>query len=68
MGLHHDQNLHQASRVARTGVRARRQRIDAGSYGTCETCGKAIPEERLEALPHAALCVTCKSGGLGLRR
>ena len=43
-------------------------RIDAGSYGTCETCGKAIPEERLEALPHAALCVTCKSGGLGLRR
>jgi DnaK suppressor protein len=43
-------------------------KIAAGTYGSCETCGKPIPEERLEALPHAALCVTCKSGGLGLRR
>jgi DnaK suppressor protein len=43
-------------------------KIEAGTYGLCETCGKQIPEERLEALPHAALCVTCKSGGLGLRR
>jgi DnaK suppressor protein len=43
-------------------------KIEAGTYGKCETCGKPIPEERLEALPHAALCVTCKSGGLGLRR
>ena len=43
-------------------------KIEAGTYGQCETCGAAIPEERLEALPHAALCVTCKSGGLGLRR
>jgi DnaK suppressor protein len=43
-------------------------KIQAGTYGSCDTCGNAIPEERLEALPHAALCVTCKSGGLGLRR
>ena len=43
-------------------------KIQAGTYGVCETCGRPIPEERLEALPHAALCVTCKSGGLGLRR
>jgi DnaK suppressor protein len=38
-----------------------------GTYGQCETCGIAIPKERLRALPHAALCVKCKSGGLGLR-
>jgi DnaK suppressor protein len=38
-----------------------------GSYGQCETCGIAIPKERLRALPHASLCVKCKSGGLGLR-
>jgi RNA polymerase-binding transcription factor len=43
-------------------------KIHEGTYGSCETCGSAIPKERLKALPHAALCVTCKSGGLGLRR
>ena len=42
-------------------------KIDAGTYGTCEKCGAAIPRERLKALPHAALCVRCKSGGLGRR-
>jgi DnaK suppressor protein len=43
-------------------------KIDAGTYGTCERCGQPIPEARLEALPHAALCVACKSGGLSSRR
>lgn len=42
-------------------------RIDQGTYGTCERCREPIPEERLEALPHASLCVRCKSGGLGRR-
>jgi DnaK suppressor protein len=43
-------------------------KLDAGTYGNCEQCGTAIPEARLEALPHAALCVACKSGGLSSRR
>jgi RNA polymerase-binding protein DksA len=43
-------------------------KIHDGTYGVCTTCGKPIPEERLKALPHAALCVHCKSGGLGLGR
>lgn len=42
-------------------------RIYDGSYGECVSCGKSIPKERLEALPHTTLCVQCKSGGLGLR-
>ena len=42
-------------------------KVHAGTYGLCETCGTSIPKERLRALPHAALCVKCKSGGLGLR-
>jgi DnaK suppressor protein len=42
-------------------------KVHAGTYGLCETCGTTIPKERLRALPHAALCVKCKSGGLGLR-
>lgn len=32
-------------------------RIDEGSYGTCERCGKPIGEERLEARPWATLCI-----------
>lgn len=34
--------------------------IKAGNYGICKSCGKKIPEERLEALPYAALCVACQ--------
>lgn len=34
-------------------------RIDAGTYGTCEGCGTAIPVARLDALPHTKLCVEC---------
>jgi DnaK suppressor protein len=43
-------------------------KIDNGTYGICEQCGDTIPEARLEALPHASLCVACKSGGLSSRR
>jgi DnaK suppressor protein len=30
---------------------------EGGTYGMCETCGKPIPEKRLEALPWASLCI-----------
>ena len=43
-------------------------KIDAGTYGICEQCGRPIPDARLQALPYAALCVSCKSGGLSARR
>ncbi len=43
-------------------------KIDDGGYGRCEQCGKPIPKPRLEAIPWAALCVQCKSGGLSARR
>ena len=35
-------------------------RIENGTYGTCEVCGKPIDEERLEAVPYATLCVEDK--------
>lgn len=35
-------------------------RIDAGTYGVCESCGKAIGKARLLAFPRATLCVECK--------
>jgi DnaK suppressor protein len=37
------------------------ERIDAGTYGICESCGKSIPIERLEVLPYSTLCVECAS-------
>ena len=42
-------------------------RVDAGTYGTCDACGKPIPEARLEVVPEATLCVNCKTGA-SLRR
>jgi RNA polymerase-binding transcription factor DksA len=38
-------------------VRAAKKRVDKGTYGTCLVDGKAIPVERLEALPYATTCV-----------
>jgi DnaK suppressor protein len=35
-------------------------RMEAGTYGLCERCGQPIGDERLEALPAARLCMTCK--------
>ena len=36
------------------------ERIEAGTYGTCTNCGRAIAEERLEAMPWASLCIDCQ--------
>lgn len=35
-------------------------KLDKGNYGICEHCGDEIPDERLEALPYATLCIRCK--------
>jgi RNA polymerase-binding transcription factor DksA len=32
-------------------------RVEDGSYGTCEVCGRKIPDERLEARPMTRFCV-----------
>jgi len=37
------------------------KRIDKGDYGFCNDCGKLIEKERLGAVPHAQLCVDCKT-------
>ena len=43
------------------------ERVDAGTYGVCQSCGKPIPHARLEVVPEATLCVSCKTGA-SLRR
>jgi RNA polymerase-binding transcription factor DksA len=34
-------------------------RLDAGTFGRCETCGGAIAVERLHALPATRACIRC---------
>lgn len=34
--------------------------IDAGTYGKCKSCKKEIEEGRLESMPYADICVSCK--------
>lgn len=41
-------------------IQAALRRIDDGTYGTCVSCGRAIDEERLEAVPYATLCIDDK--------
>ena len=38
------------------GIDAALARIDDGTWGVCEVCGKAIDDERLEARPEATTC------------
>lgn len=42
-------------------------RLEAGSYGTCETCGGLIDARRLDARPSARTCIRCATH-LGRRR
>lgn len=39
------------------------ERLDAGTYGTCETCGGRIGRARLAAAPRAVTCVACSAAG-----
>lgn len=59
-------DLHTRTALIRSSQRALSQvtdaleRMDRGTYGRCESCGSAIPAERLEALPHARSCASCR--------
>jgi len=39
---------------------AAERKLNEGTYGVCEECGKDISEERLAALPCAVRCVQCE--------
>ena len=36
-------------------------RIKQGKYGLCIKCSKSIPQNRLEAIPYALMCIECKT-------
>lgn len=50
-------------RTHRAEVVAALERLEKGTFGRCESCGSPIPKERLEAIPTARLCVSCKQQG-----
>jgi DnaK suppressor protein len=37
------------------------ERVEDGSFGLCHTCSNPIHRDRLDAVPHARLCIECKS-------
>jgi DnaK suppressor protein len=43
--------------VTEIDVRRALVKLDDGTYGSCDVCGRPIPAGRLEALPWATLCV-----------
>lgn len=36
------------------------RRLYRNEFGLCQSCGKEIGKPRLEAIPHASLCVACQ--------
>lgn len=42
-------------------------KIDEGTYGLCDRCGKPIEKARIKAIPYASLCLTDKQAQERLR-
>ena len=55
-----DYTLEENSEHVLAAIDVALNRIDEGTFGTCARCGKAIAEERLEAIPYATRCIDCK--------
>lgn len=49
-------DIHQADL---TRIVEAERKLDQGTYGTCERCGKEISEQRLKAIPYATHCIEC---------
>ena len=58
-----DYSLEENSEQVLRSIDVALRRIDEGTYGTCETCGRPISEERLEAIPYATQCIDCRRKG-----
>ncbi len=41
-------------------IRDALKRLEDGSFGDCEECGKPIPRKRLEVIPYAQFCTRCQ--------
>ncbi len=55
-----DDTLEENSEHVLKAIDAALAKIEAGTFGACETCGKPIAEERLAAILYATHCIDCK--------
>ncbi len=46
-----------------TKIKEAIERIDNGTFGICDSCGKSISEKRLKARPFTTLCIEFKTEG-----
>jgi len=44
------------------------QKIDNGTYQLCSDCAECIPNERLELIPGALICISCQTLSEAVRR
>ena len=55
-----DESLEENAEQLVPGDRWALGRIEDGTYGRARAAAQPIPEERLEAVPYATLCVACR--------
>ena len=53
--------LEKGLRVQMADIEYALHKLEEGTYGLCDICGQPIAPERLEALPWANLCLSCKT-------
>jgi DnaK suppressor protein len=56
----HEMSMAKNARANLELVEGAVKRIDAGTYGVCESCGNPVGKMRLQAFPRATLCMECK--------
>ena len=60
--LENDEILHAVEETARgelKQIERALERLEAGTYGVCDECGRRIEEERLRVVPYAVHCRHC---------
>ena len=60
LGREIDLSLQENARATLLQIDRALAKLDNGSYGQCDKCGKPISDGRLDAAPFATLCVDCK--------
>lgn len=55
-----DFSLRENAMITVSDIDSALERINDGTYGACEVCGRDIPLERLEAVPSTSKCRNCK--------
>ena len=60
--MEREKDMMLASRESRTVllIREALRKVEGGTYGDCEECGKPVGAKRLELIPYAQLCTRCQ--------